>query len=51
MPKRARKGGQGAEHMGGMLVRVGTQCGSVCGRDTGGARSASVRGMMHWWGP
>ena len=44
-PKGAGKGGQGAECMGGVPVRAGTQCGSVCGRDAGGAQSASVRGV------
>ena len=32
-------------------ARAGTQCGLVCRRDVGGARSASVRGVMRQWGP
>ena len=45
MPKEARKGGQGAGHMGGVPVRAGMWCGSVCEREVGGAQGISVRGV------
>ena len=37
--------------MGGVPVRAGMWCGSVCEREAGGARGISVRGVTRRWRP